>query len=141
MVADVRAVEQHVATFLEGNRTSKFDATLMVRLPSPDELGGIAAAVLLLVDGAMALVADEHQVLEVIQRLGWNALVSSRPVWAEGVDVRFLRDVDLLLGDGRLPERLVVTFELALPTVKGRTKPGVDLTDRESLFEIMEGRR
>jgi hypothetical protein len=32
------------------------------------------------------------------------------------------------------------TYRLRLPTVKGRKKPGVDLTDRDSLFEIMEGR-
>jgi hypothetical protein len=31
-------------------------------------------------------------------------------------------------------------YKLVLPTVKGRKKPGVDLTDRDSLFEIMEGR-
>ena len=41
----------------------------------------------------------------------------------------------------RRPVADAQSFELALPTVKGRTKPGVDLTDRESLFEIMEGRR
>ena len=41
----------------------------------------------------------------------------------------------------RRPVEDAQSFELALPTVKGRSKPGVDLTDRESLFEIMEGRR
>ena len=37
-------------------------------------------------------------------------------------------------------ERRAGSYRLRLPTVKGKKKPGVDLTDRDSLFEIMEGR-
>jgi plasmid stability protein len=32
-------------------------------------------------------------------------------------------------------------FRLRLPTVKGKLLPGVDLNDRDSLYDIMEGRR
>jgi plasmid stability protein len=32
-------------------------------------------------------------------------------------------------------------FRLQLPTVKGELLPGVDLNDRDSLYDIMEGRR
>jgi hypothetical protein len=32
-------------------------------------------------------------------------------------------------------------FRLRFPTVKGELQPGVDLADRDSLFDIMEGRR
>ncbi|MDH3402616.1 MAG: ribbon-helix-helix domain-containing protein [Acidobacteriota bacterium] len=31
-------------------------------------------------------------------------------------------------------------FELRLPTVGGTPRPGVDLTDRDALYELMEGR-
>jgi hypothetical protein len=31
-------------------------------------------------------------------------------------------------------------FELGLPTVGGALRPGVDLTDRDALYELMEGR-
>ena len=32
-------------------------------------------------------------------------------------------------------------FRLRLPVVKGRPRQGVDLSDRDALYEIMEGRR
>ena len=32
-------------------------------------------------------------------------------------------------------------FRLQLPIVKGELLPGVDLNDRDSLYDIMEGRR
>lgn len=32
-------------------------------------------------------------------------------------------------------------YRLKLKTMRGRVRPGVDLADRDSLFEAMEGRR
>jgi hypothetical protein len=32
------------------------------------------------------------------------------------------------------------SFKLRWPTVRGRLRPGVDVTDRDSLYERMEGR-
>lgn len=31
-------------------------------------------------------------------------------------------------------------YRLRMVTVKGRRRPGVDLTDRDALYEVMEGR-
>lgn len=41
----------------------------------------------------------------------------------------------LTLGQGRAP-----VHRFRLRTVKGRLLPGVDLTDRDKLFDVMEGR-
>jgi plasmid stability protein len=32
-------------------------------------------------------------------------------------------------------------YRLRIPIVKGKLQPGVDLNDRDSLYDIMEGRR
>ena len=32
-------------------------------------------------------------------------------------------------------------YRLRIPIVKGKLRPGVDLNDRDSLYDIMEGRR
>lgn len=41
----------------------------------------------------------------------------------------------------RPPERAKKQFRLKLLTKKGWLQPGVDLSDRDSLYEIMEGRK
>jgi hypothetical protein len=57
-------------------------------------------------------------------------------------DNRPLRDVineALRLGLA-LGERRVSAYRFRLPTVKGQVLPGVDLTDRDKLFDLMDGR-
>ena len=44
---------------------------------------------------------------------------------------------DALARQGEGPQS---AFELELPTVKGTLRPGVDLSDRDSLYEVMDGR-
>lgn len=41
----------------------------------------------------------------------------------------------------RPQEKAKKPFRLKLLTFKGKLKPGVDLSDRDSLYEIMEGRK
>ena len=38
------------------------------------------------------------------------------------------------------PGRPAKPFKLRLPTVAGGLRPGVDLSDRDALYELMEGR-
>jgi hypothetical protein len=65
------------------------------------------------VDLLMALMAHEEEVIDVVDLSVGNPAVAPRPGAAEGVDVRLLPDVHLLLGDRRLPQRLAATGELA----------------------------
>lgn len=38
-------------------------------------------------------------------------------------------------------EKPAKPYRLRIPIVKGELRPGVDLNDRDSLYDIMEGRR
>jgi hypothetical protein len=37
------------------------------------------------------------------------------------------------------PQRSKKPYRLRLPTVKGRLRPGVDITDRKALYDLMDG--
>ena len=73
---------------------------------------------------------------DAVMRAVKRSAVESRRTMTEVIE-ECLRDTLMRTGEGVDEER----FVLRLPTVKGRARPGVDLNDRESLLEIMEGRR
>src|SRR5271157_1454804 len=85
---------------------------LVFRLPPLEQRHSVPAAIGRLIDFFMALVAYEYKVIQIVEPLLWGLLVPPGAIAAEGVDVRLLGDVNLLLGDRGLPERFVASVEL-----------------------------
>lgn len=65
--------------------------------------------------------------------------IARRKAAAENRPLRDVINEALRLGLALGQER-PTRYRFRLPTVKGRVLPGVDLTDRDKLFDLMDGR-
>jgi hypothetical protein len=98
---------------LRGDGGGDFDSPFVLRLHPLEDRHTIPFPLLILIDELVAPMADQHQVGAVIELVCRDAIIAPGTIRAEGPDVGGLGYVDLLLGDGVLPQRLVAATEIA----------------------------
>lgn len=120
VLADIYLVQNDCRLLRGGYSCHDFNATLVFEFPLSKELGCVAATVLELIDLSVASVANEHQVIDVVEAGRGDCLAGAWATAAERVNVRTLGAVHSLLRYDRLPK-----FRIASPklTATGGTPP------------------
>jgi hypothetical protein len=81
-----------------------FDPGFVSGLPVLKEYDGVAATVLFIVDGFVALVASKEEIREIVQLVVRNPLIAARSGRAERIDMSRLSDIHRFLSHRILPE-------------------------------------
>lgn len=115
MVPNVRAVEQDLAFFALSDSGDAFSPLLMLVFHDSEKGRWVADAAMRSVQLLVALVADEHEVADVVEFILGNPLVAPRSPRAERVNVSLLGDVYGFLSDGGFPEWLVAAGKFTAP--------------------------